>query len=67
MLFLGRESPLACPQTDHQAAPTEVGLARDFGVSKEVTILAISLYIMEVFGRNTVYRLSYAAFFSSAS
>lgn len=68
---------LACSQTDHsQAAFTEAGLSQDFGVSKEVTILAISLFVMglglgplvvgplsEVYGRNIVYKLSYAAFF----
>ncbi|KZP20629.1 MFS general substrate transporter [Athelia psychrophila] len=59
------------------AASTEAGMASEFGVSKEVTILGISLFVMglglgplvvgplsEVYGRNIVYRLSYAAFFA---
>ncbi|KZP22408.1 MFS general substrate transporter [Athelia psychrophila] len=59
------------------AASTEAGMASEFGVSKEVTVLGISLFVMglglgplvvgplsEVHGRNIVYCLSYAAFFA---
>lgn len=57
------------------AAFTEPGVAQEFGVSHEVTILSISLYIAglgvgplligplsEVYGRNPVYRVSYLLF-----
>ncbi|KAG1895762.1 major facilitator superfamily domain-containing protein [Suillus fuscotomentosus] len=59
-----------------QAAFTEQGSAQTFHVSHEVTILGISLYVSglgmgpllvgplsEVYGRNVVYRVSYALFF----
>ncbi|KAF7975148.1 hypothetical protein HWV62_10315 [Athelia sp. TMB] len=59
------------------AASTEGGLAATFGVSRELTILGVSLFVLglgagplvvgplsEVYGRNIVYRLSYAAFFA---
>ncbi|EGN92061.1 hypothetical protein SERLA73DRAFT_191634 [Serpula lacrymans var. lacrymans S7.3] len=58
------------------AAFTEDGVAQTFGVSHEVTILGISLFVVglglgpllvgplsEVYGRNVVYRMSYAFFF----
>ncbi|KAH9476477.1 Efflux pump atB [Psilocybe cubensis] len=54
----------------------EKGVSRDFNVSQEVAILSISLFIVglgigpllfgplsEVYGRNAVYRVSYALFF----
>ncbi|CAA7261302.1 unnamed protein product [Cyclocybe aegerita] len=57
------------------AAFTEEGLMRDFHVSKIVSILSISFFIeglglgplligplSEVYGRNTVYRVSYSLF-----
>ncbi|PPQ97319.1 hypothetical protein CVT26_006637 [Gymnopilus dilepis] len=56
---------------------TEEGVAREFHVSKEVAILSISVFIgglglgplivgplSEVYGRNAVYRISYALFFA---
>ncbi|OAX40792.1 MFS general substrate transporter [Rhizopogon vinicolor AM-OR11-026] len=58
------------------AAFTEQGAAQTFHVSREVTVLGISLFVTglgagpllvgplsEVYGRNTVYRISYALFF----
>jgi len=60
-----------------EASFTEEGAARDFHISKEVSILSISLYIeglglgplvfgplSEVYGRNVVYRGSYILFFA---
>lgn len=59
-----------------QATFTEEGVAKQFHVSHEVTILSISLFVeglglgpllvgplSEVYGRNIVYRVSYALFF----
>lgn len=59
-----------------QAAFTEAGVAREFHVSREVTVLAISLFVMglgvgpllvgplsEVYGRNIIYRISFIMFF----
>jgi MFS family permease len=59
-----------------QAAFAEAGSAEEFHVSKEVAILAISLYVeglglgpllvgplSEVYGRNIVYRVSFVALF----
>ncbi|KAJ8593269.1 MFS general substrate transporter [Rhizopogon salebrosus TDB-379] len=58
------------------AAFTEQGVAQTFHVSREVTVLGISLFVTglgagpllvgplsEVYGRNIVYRISYALFF----
>ncbi|TFK50659.1 MFS general substrate transporter [Heliocybe sulcata] len=58
------------------ASFSETGLAQDFHVSREVTILSISLFVeglgigpllvgplSEVYGRNVVYRVSYFLFF----
>ncbi|KAG2028245.1 major facilitator superfamily domain-containing protein, partial [Suillus americanus] len=58
------------------AAFTELGAAKTFNVSHEVTILGISLFVTglgtgpllvgplsEVYGRNVVYQISYAFFF----
>lgn len=62
--------------TSSAAAFTEAGVAREFHVSKEVTVLAISLFVMglgvgpllvgplsEVYGRNIIYRISFIMFF----
>ncbi|KAF8147884.1 major facilitator superfamily domain-containing protein [Crassisporium funariophilum] len=59
------------------ASFTEAGVAREFHVSMEVTILSISMFIMglglgplvigplsEIYGRNVVYRVSYTLFFA---
>ncbi|THH05837.1 hypothetical protein EW146_g9793 [Bondarzewia mesenterica] len=59
------------------ASFTEAGVAREFHVSKEVTILAISLFVLglgvgpllvgplsEVYGRNIIYRTSFILFFA---
>ncbi|EIM86273.1 MFS general substrate transporter [Stereum hirsutum FP-91666 SS1] len=59
------------------AAFTETGVANEFGVSREVTILAVSLYTLglgmgpllvgplsEVYGRNIIYRVSFIGFFA---
>ncbi|KAI0630260.1 MFS general substrate transporter [Trametes polyzona] len=59
------------------AAFTEQGLARDLHTSHEVTILALSLYVLglgigplfvgplsELYGRNAIYRVSYGLFFA---
>ncbi|ETW81890.1 major facilitator superfamily [Heterobasidion irregulare TC 32-1] len=62
--------------TSSAAAFTEAGVAREFHVSREVTVLAISLFVMglgvgpllvgplsEVYGRNIIYRISFIMFF----
>lgn len=62
--------------TSSVASFTELGIAAEFNVSHEVTILSISLFVTglgigpllvgplsEVYGRNIIYRLSYAFFF----
>lgn len=59
-----------------QAGFAEAGVSRELHVGKTVSILSISLYILglgigpllvgplsEVYGRNLVYRVSYATFF----
>jgi MFS family permease len=59
-----------------KASFTEAGISTEFGVSKEVTILGLSLFVMglglgpllvgplsEVYGRNIIYQLSYLFFF----
>jgi MFS family permease len=59
-----------------KAAFTETGIAREFNVSKEVTILGVSLFVVglglgpllvgplsELHGRNIIYQVSYALFF----
>jgi len=64
---------VAC--TSSIAAPAEMGESRDFHVSKEVTILGVSLFILglglgplllgplsEFYGRNPVYWVSYSLF-----
>ncbi|KAI0269965.1 MFS general substrate transporter [Gloeopeniophorella convolvens] len=58
------------------AAFAEGAVARQFGVSKEVTILGVSLFVLglglgplvagpmsEIYGRNIVYRVSFVLFF----
>jgi MFS family permease len=59
-----------------KASFTEAGIAKEFDVSKEITVLGLSLFVMglglgpllvgplsEVYGRNIVYRISYMLFF----
>ncbi|KAI0040027.1 MFS general substrate transporter [Auriscalpium vulgare] len=59
------------------AAETEVAVAERFGVSKEVGILGVSLYVLglglgplitgplsELYGRNIIYRISFFLFFA---
>jgi MFS family permease len=59
-----------------KASFTEAGIGKEFGVSKDVTILGISLFVVgiglgplffgplsEVYGRNIVYQVSYTFFF----
>jgi hypothetical protein len=69
--------PLRCAtHFDPQAAFTEGGVAKEFHVPHEVTILSISLFVeglgigplffgplSEVHGRNVVYRVSYCLMF----
>ena len=68
---------LSSKLTSTKAGFTEEGVAREFHVSKEVAILSISVFIgglglgplivgplSEVYGRNAVYRISYALFFA---
>ena len=60
-----------------QAGAAEAGVAEEFGVSKEVTILGISLFVAglgcgplllgplsEFYGRNPVYLISYSLFWA---
>jgi MFS family permease len=78
--FFGCElitNPVKCAYLDIvQAAFTEGGMAREFHVSHEVTILGISLFVeglgcgpllvgplSEVYGRSIIYRVSYGLFF----
>jgi MFS family permease len=59
-----------------KASFTEAGISMEFNVSKEVTVLGLSLFVMglglgpllvgplsEVYGRNVVYQVSYLLFF----
>lgn len=62
--------------TFSQASSTEVGIAAEFHVPKEVSILGISMFVLglglgplvvgplsELYGRSIVYRYSYLCFF----
>lgn len=64
-----------CASSIHSFA--EFGVAREFGISREVSILGISLFIeglgigpllvgplSELYGRNVVYLVSYVLFFA---
>jgi hypothetical protein len=65
-----------CRVRVRQAAFSEVPVARQFHVSKEVAILGVSLFVLglglgplvagpmsEIYGRNIVYRVSFTLFF----
>ncbi|KAI6167729.1 MFS general substrate transporter [Pisolithus thermaeus] len=66
---------LCATSASSMAAFTETGMAEDFHVSHEVTILGVSLFVAglgvgpllvgplsEVYGRNIIYRISYILF-----
>ncbi len=67
---------IASSRISFQAAFAEGGIGRQFHVSKEVTILGVSLFVLglglgpiaagpmsEIYGRSAVYRVSFSFFF----
>lgn len=70
------QSCFDCCADDCQASSTEAGIAAEFHVAKEVSILGISMFVLglglgplvvgplsELYGRIIVYRYSYLFFF----
>ena len=71
-----RRTNIALTRAAFQAAFAEEGISRQFHISKEVTILGVSLFVLglglgplvagpisEICGRRVVYRVSFGFFF----
>ncbi|KAI0700693.1 major facilitator superfamily domain-containing protein [Cytidiella melzeri] len=77
IVFVVSSGALCSTCASSMAAFAETGTARDLHVPKEVSILGVSAYVIglavgplfvgplsEVYGRNLIYRVSYAIFFA---